>query len=77
MSAHKESHYTSLSFNTPSATFTQVLRYLPAELRYGFTATPDRVDGSPSLMHWYIGPEIARIIANKLKEYPRFNGPGR
>lgn len=47
--------------HTPCGTFIDVLRYLPAPLRFGFTATPDRVMGDTELMYWYIGPEIARV----------------
>jgi superfamily II DNA or RNA helicase len=45
----------------PANTFIDVLRFLPAARRYGFTATPEREDGLTALMYWWIGPEIAVI----------------
>lgn len=47
--------------HTPAGTFVDVLRYLPCQYRFGFTATPERQDGTTELMHWYLGPEIARV----------------
>lgn len=52
----------------PVSGFLDVLRYLPAARRYGFTATPDREDGLTPLMYWWIGPEISRIERDDVEE---------
>lgn len=44
--------------HVPSNTFQKILPHLPAKVRIGLTATPEREDGQTKLMYWTIGEEL-------------------
>lgn len=54
--------------HTPCSTFTEVVRSLDPDQRYGFTATPERADGTTALMHWWLGETIARVDRDELEQ---------
>lgn len=47
--------------HAPAATFTAVLSALPARVRIGLTATPEREDGLTDLLWWSFGREVYGI----------------
>ncbi len=47
-------------------TFQRALRKLPARVRIGLTATPDREDGLTDLMDWTFGRRLVEVDANTL-----------
>lgn len=54
--------------HTPCSTFTEVIQCLDPIQRYGFTATPERADGTTALMHWWLGETIATVDRNLLED---------
>lgn len=54
--------------HTPCSTFTDVLSLGAWRYRYGVTATPDRSDGTTALMHWWVGPVVARVNREAVEE---------
>ena len=53
--------------HTPCSTFTQILSRLNPYYRFGFTATPERDDGTTALLNWWIGPVIGEIKQEELE----------
>jgi len=51
--------------HVPANTFQRVIRYLPARLRLGLTATPDREDGHGKLVDWSFG---SRLLTKTVQE---------
>jgi DNA or RNA helicases of superfamily II len=56
--------------------FVRVCQLFSAKLRLGFSATPTRKDGKTKLLHWHIGPILARgaILEAKAKVLIRQTG---
>ncbi|MAH49031.1 restriction endonuclease subunit R, partial [Candidatus Pacearchaeota archaeon] len=52
--------------HVPAQTFSQVMMSMPAKVRFGLTATPDRPDGLSAILYWHLGKELYRITTQEL-----------
>lgn len=53
--------------HAPAQTFSFVLTAIPAQLRFGLTATPERADGLTPFLWWSFGKEIWKIDHRSLE----------
>jgi len=61
--------------HVPATTFSQVMMSMPAKIRIGLTATPDRPDGLSDILYWHFGKALYRITTQKLIEEGRVLAP--
>lgn len=61
--------------HVPATTFSQVMMSMPAKIRIGLTATPDRADGLSDILYWHFGKALYRITTQKLIEEGRVLAP--
>lgn len=61
--------------HVPAQTFSMVMMAMPAEIRLGLTATPDRPDGLSDIMYWHFGRELYRITTQELIDKGRVLAP--
>ena len=61
--------------HVPANTFSQVMMSMPAKIRIGLTATPDRADGLSDILYWHFGKALYRITTQKLIEEGRVLAP--
>ena len=47
--------------HVPASTWGAVMAGLPARVRVGLTATPERPDGLTPILHWHLGATVAQI----------------
>jgi superfamily II DNA or RNA helicase len=52
--------------HTPAATYQNLMQAIPARLRWGLTATPERADGWTFLLPMVMGPELFRMTTPEL-----------
>tara|TARA_R110000824_G_scaffold152177_1_gene323291 strand:- start:10430 stop:11845 length:1416 start_codon:yes stop_codon:yes gene_type:complete len=61
--------------HVPANTFSQVMMSMPAKIRLGLTATPDRPDGLSAILYWHFGKELYRITTQELIDAGRVLAP--
>ena len=61
--------------HVPASTFSQVMMAMPAEVRLGLTATPERADGLTDILYWHFGKELARTTTQELIDEGRVMAP--
>ena len=59
----------------PANSFSHVMMAMPARIRLGLTATPDRPDGLSKILYWHFGKELTRITTKQLIEEGRVLAP--
>ena len=59
----------------PANSFSHVMMAMPAQVRLGLTATPDRPDGLSRILYWHFGKELTRITTKQLIEEGRVLAP--
>ena len=59
----------------PANSFSHVMMAMPATVRMGLTATPDRPDGLSKILYWHFGNELVRITTRQLIEEGRVLAP--
>jgi superfamily II DNA or RNA helicase len=61
--------------HVPANTFSKVMMSMPAKVRVGLTATPDRPDGLGAMLGWHFGKELFRITTKELIDMGRVMRP--
>lgn len=61
--------------HVPASTFSKVMMSMPAKVRIGLTATPDRPDGLGAMLGWHFGKELFQITTRELIEKGRVMEP--
>ena len=59
----------------PANSFSHVMMAMPAKIRLGLTATPDRPDGLSDILYWHFGKELTRITTQQLIDEGRVMAP--
>ena len=59
----------------PANSFSHVMMAMPARIRLGLTATPDRPDGLSKILYWHFGKELTRITTQQLIDEGRVLAP--
>lgn len=61
--------------HVPATTFSRVMMSMPARVRLGLTATPDRPDGLSDILYWHFGEVLHRITTKQLIKSGRILAP--
>ena len=61
--------------HVPASTFSKVMMSMPAKVRIGLTATPDRPDGLGAMLGWHFGRQLFRITTKELIDKGRVMRP--